>query len=78
MQRAAIARALVLAPALLLADEPTGNLDSKSAADILALFDELHGEGQTVVMVTHDMELAERLPRQVRLMDGRIVDDRRQ
>jgi putative ABC transport system ATP-binding protein len=78
MQRAAIARALVLAPALLLADEPTGNLDSKSAADILALFDELHREGQTVVMVTHDMELAERLPRQVRLMDGRIVDDRRQ
>ncbi|MBS3958262.1 MAG: ABC transporter ATP-binding protein [Xanthomonadaceae bacterium] len=78
MQRVAIARALVLRPALLLADEPTGNLDSRSAADILALFEEVHAQGQTVVMVTHDTDLAERLPRQVRLIDGRVVDDRRQ
>ena len=78
MQRAAIARALVLAPALLLADEPTGNLDSKSAADILALLGELHGAGQTVVMVTHNMELAADAPRQVRMKDGRVDDDRRQ
>jgi putative ABC transport system ATP-binding protein len=75
MQRAAIARALLLNPALLLADEPTGNLDSKSAADVLALIDEVHRGGQTVVMVTHDNDIAARVPRQVRLRDGRIEHD---
>ncbi len=75
MQRAAIARALVLKPALLLADEPTGNLDSRSAKDVLALIDEVHHEGQTVVMVTHDNEVAAHAPRQVRLRDGKIEHD---
>jgi len=75
MQRAAIARALVLRPALLLADEPTGNLDSRSAKDVLALIDEVHQEGQTVVMVTHDNEVAAHAPRQVRLRDGKIEHD---
>jgi len=75
MQRAAIARALLLAPALLLADEPTGNLDSKSAADVLALIDEVHRGGQTVVLVTHDHDIAARAPRRVRLHDGRIEHD---
>jgi putative ABC transport system ATP-binding protein len=76
-QRAAIARALIRQPRLLLADEPTGNLDSKSAADVLGLIEELHGEGQTIVLVTHDAEVAARAPRHVRLRDGRIEEDRR-
>ncbi len=75
MQRAAIARALLLKPALLLADEPTGNLDSKSAADVLALIEEVHDGGQTVVMVTHDNDIAARAPRRIRLHDGRIEHD---
>ncbi len=75
MQRAAIARALLLQPALLLADEPTGNLDSKSAADVLALIAEVHASGQTVVLVTHDHDVAASAPRQVRLRDGRIEYD---
>ncbi len=75
MQRAAIARALLLQPALLLADEPTGNLDSRSAADVLALIDEVHRDGQTVVLVTHDNDIAARAPRRVRLHDGRIEHD---
>lgn len=75
MQRAAIARALLMQPALLLADEPTGNLDSKNTAVVLALFRELHCSGQTVVLVTHDTNLAKTVPRQVRLHDGRIVHD---
>lgn len=74
-QRAAIARALLLRPALLLADEPTGNLDSKSAADVMALFREVHAEGQTVVLVTHDPEVAAHAPREIRLRDGRIEHD---
>ncbi|MEH6414611.1 ABC transporter ATP-binding protein [Pseudomonas sp. CGJS7] len=74
-QRAAIARALLLRPALLLADEPTGNLDSKSAADVLDLIGEVHAGGQTVVLVTHDRDLAARAPREVRLHDGKIDHD---
>ncbi|HEV7272310.1 ABC transporter ATP-binding protein [Pseudoxanthomonas sp.] len=75
MQRAAIARALLLQPALLLADEPTGNLDSKSAADVLALIDEVHAGGQTVVLVTHDHDIAAHAPRQVKLRDGKVESD---
>lgn len=74
-QRAAIARALIRQPSVLLADEPTGNLDSRSAADVLTLFDELHKEGQTIVLVTHDAEVAARAPRHVRLRDGKIEGD---
>lgn len=77
MQRVAVARALLLEPDLLLADEPTGNLDSRSAADVLALIDEVHSTGQTVVIVTHDNEVAARAPRKVRLKDGRVCDDTR-
>jgi putative ABC transport system ATP-binding protein len=75
MQRVAIARALLMRPALLLADEPTGNLDSKSAADVLALIDEVHGGGQTVIMVTHDTEVAAHAQRQVLLRDGKVEHD---
>ena len=75
VQRAAIARALLLKPALLLADEPTGNLDSKSAADVLGLIDQVHRGGQTVVLVTHDNEVAAHAPRGIRLRDGRIEHD---
>ncbi len=74
-QRAAIARALIRQPAVLLADEPTGNLDSRSAADVLGLFDELHAEGQTIVLVTHDAEVAARALRHVQLRDGVIERD---
>lgn len=77
MQRAAIARALVLQPSLLLADEPTGNLDSRSAKDVLGLIEEVHAGGQTVVLVTHDNDVAARAPRQIRLMDGKVCDDTR-
>ncbi|HET8819818.1 MAG TPA: ABC transporter ATP-binding protein [Xanthomonadaceae bacterium] len=75
VQRAAIARALLLKPALLLADEPTGNLDSKSAADVLGLVDQVHRGGQTVVLVTHDPDVAAHAPRGIRLRDGRIEHD---
>jgi ABC-type lipoprotein export system ATPase subunit len=74
-QRVAIARALAADPALILADEPTGNLDSRSGADILALFRELHAEGRTVVIVTHDAHVAATADRQVRMADGRVVED---
>jgi putative ABC transport system ATP-binding protein len=75
MQRVAIARALLMRPALLLADEPTGNLDSKSAADVLGLIEEVHGQGQTVVLVTHDADVAARAQRQIHLRDGRVERD---
>ena len=74
-QRVAIARALVGSPAIVLADEPTGNLDSAAGAAIVALLEELHAQGATIVVITHDRELAERLPRQVQMLDGRIVAD---
>lgn len=73
-QRAAIARAIVTDPAILLADEPTGNLDSKSGREIMALFDELHAQGRTVIMVTHDPDMAATCPRQVYLRDGKIEE----
>ena len=77
-QRVAIARALAVDPLIILADEPTGNLDSKSGAEILKLFDELHDQGKTLIMVTHSDELAERSQRWVRLRDGLVEsDDRR-
>ena len=76
-QRAAIARALVTAPRLLLADEPTGNLDTRTGEEIAGLLDELHGRGGTVVLVTHNEALARRAERVVRLRDGRIeAEDR--
>ncbi len=75
MQRAAIARALLMQPALLLADEPTGNLDSKSADDVLQLFEEVHASGQTVVLVTHDADVAARAQRRIRLHDGKVEHD---
>lgn len=71
-QRVAIARALVNAPALLLADEPTGNLDSATAAEVLELFGELHADGATVVLITHDADVAARADRIVRIADGAV------
>jgi putative ABC transport system ATP-binding protein len=75
-QRVAVARALVGHPELLLADEPTGNLDSRTAREIMDLFTQLHAEGQTVVVVTHDPGIAACCKRLVRLHDGRIAEDR--
>ena len=77
-QRVAVARALVTEPALLLADEPTGNLDSHSTADVLEVFDALSRAGRTIVLITHEPEVGARAKRLIRLVDGRIVQDTRQ
>lgn len=74
-QRVAIARALVTNPSILLADEPTGNLDSQTTHDIMQLFDELHSDGQTIIMVTHEDEIAQHCHRVVRLSDGKVIED---
>ncbi len=74
-QRVAVARALVTDPALILADEPTGNLDSVSTEDVLGLFDELHAFGRTVVLITHEAEVAQRARRVIRVRDGRVLSD---
>jgi putative ABC transport system ATP-binding protein len=74
-QRVAIARALVNHPSIILADEPTGNLDSKTSEEILALFDQLHREGQTIVLVTHEHDIAAHAHRQIHLRDGRVERD---
>lgn len=74
-QRVAIARALVNQPAILLADEPTGNLDSATSAEILSLFEQLHAEGQTIIMVTHEPDIAAHSRRIVRMKDGLIISD---
>ena len=76
-QRVAIARALVGRPAIMLADEPTGNLDSATGQAIMALIDELNAEGATIVVITHEHEIAARFPRQISLLDGRVVSDGR-
>lgn len=75
-QRVAIARALVGSPRLVLADEPTGNLDSRTGLDILGLMEDLNSEGTTIVVITHDTTLADRLPRRISMLDGSIVGDR--
>ena len=74
-QRVAMARAIVNRPAIVLADEPTGNLDSKSGASVMELISELHAEGRTIIIITHDRELAASLPRQVSVRDGSIESD---
>jgi putative ABC transport system ATP-binding protein len=76
-QRVAIARALIGNPAILLADEPTGNLDSKTSQEIMALIDQLHNKGQTIIMVTHEPDIAAHCERVIRLTDGKVESDER-
>jgi putative ABC transport system ATP-binding protein len=75
-QRVAVARALVTNPSLILADEPTGNLDSRSTDEVLAIFERLNGDGRTVVLITHEPDVAERARRVIRLGDGHVLEDR--
>jgi len=77
-QRVAIARSMINDPLVLLADEPTGNLDSKTGADILKLFDSLNEQGRTIIMVTHNPNIADGCKRTIRLADGKVIDDKRQ
>ena len=77
-QRVGVARAIVNRPSIVLADEPTGNLDSRSGASVLELLRELHAEGRTIVIITHDRELASSLPRQISMRDGRVESDDRE
>jgi putative ABC transport system ATP-binding protein len=77
-QRVAVARALVTEPALLLADEPTGNLDSHSTDEVLSVFDDLHAAGRTIVLITHEAEVGARTDRLIKLFDGRVTSDVRQ
>jgi len=74
-QRVAIARALVTRPSILLADEPTGNLDSKTGKEIMALFDDLHTSGQTIILVTHEADIAVHAQREIHLLDGSVASD---
>jgi len=76
-QRVAIARALINEPAILLADEPTGNLDSKASGEIMEIFDRIHRQGRTIVMVTHEDDIARHASRVIHMRDGRIAEDLR-
>ena len=73
-QRVAIARALVTRPSLILADEPTGNLDSRTSREIMNMFHELHAQGNTIVLITHDNDVAKQAPRSVHILDGRLTE----
>src|SRR5204862_2784719 len=76
-QRVAIARALVKSPSIILADEPTGNLDSQTGVEIMKLFDRLHAEGNTIILVTHERDIAEYAHRVISIRDGKIASDER-